>query len=200
MAITNQAVQALVDAGADAMDNMYDLKIRFPWSDNAIVITTRIDGFDPPASKTETYDKEYHGQKVKLPNTKATLDRTFDITLTFDATYNLWGQFKTWKSAVDDEVSGGKANWPGLVGDIEICALAGAYMATNSPDLIDKLQSNGDSGIKWAYSNVYVTECENPKYKTKGGDAMTYKVSFCYFGDDFAPFANGAGLNNGSGN
>lgn len=195
MAIVNAAVAALVDSGADAMDNMYDLKIRFPWADAPIVITTRIEGFDPPSSKSETYDKEYHGQKIPLPNTKATLDRKFEMTLTFDATYNLWGQFKTWKSSVDDEVAGGKANWPGLVGEVEVCAIAGAFIATNMPEAINKLQNSSKEGIYWKYSNVYVTECENPKYKTKGGDAMQYKVSFCYFGDDFAPFANGAGLN-----
>ena len=48
MSANAKAIQALVNRGADAMDNMYDVKIQFPWADSGSIVTTRIDGFNVP--------------------------------------------------------------------------------------------------------------------------------------------------------
>ncbi len=196
IAIANAAVNSLVASGADAMDNMYEVGIRFPWDTETSLITVRAEGFEPPVSKSETYEKEYHGQKISLPSTKATLERSFDITFSFDATWNLWGKFSTWKASIDDATTGGKANFPGLLGEIIVASLAGAYIATTSNDAlkaISPIDGTAGSGVKWEYQMVYVSEVTNPSFKTKGGDAMTYKVTFKYF-DEKTPFTNGKGL------
>jgi hypothetical protein len=197
MAIENKIVSALVDAGADAMDNMYDVSIVFPWDSNNVVVTTRAEGFEPPAVEVGTYEVQYHGEKISLPDTEAKFDRSFKITFRLDASYNLWGKFKTWLAAVKDCVSGGGANWPGVLGSVSCTALAGAYIATGMPGI----GSSGDGTVtsasnkaNWSYNNVYVTKVGEPSFKTEGGKSMSYDVEFKFFDVAHMPFMNGKAL------
>jgi|LSQA01.1.fsa_nt_gi hypothetical protein len=195
MAIVNQFVNALINAGADAHDNMYDVLIQFPWDSDRVTLTVRASGCEPPTPSTEVYQNEYHGNHIDLPKSNQTYEKKFNLTFRMDASYNLWGQFKTWHASVLDAVTGGISNWPGVLGKIEVRGLTGAYIATGMPTKDGSIVS-ADRNILFSYQYCYVVKVENPKWKTKGGDAMEYGVDFVFLDNDFLPFSNGAGLQN----
>jgi len=197
----NRAVDALVNAKADAYSNMYDIWIRFPWEDSHSLVSVRAEGFEPPESSIETDKKEYHGNEINRPKPKVVQEKKFSINFSLDASYNLYGQFTIWKSQVVDAVTGGSANWAAVMGDIKVKALAGAYI----PSTLDWKAEDGslfgagspsssDANASWEYGNIYVIKVGEPKFKREGSERLTYTVDFIFDYDEHEPFLNGQGL------
>lgn len=200
---TNKAIDALVNAKADAYSNMYDVWMQFPWESSYALVSVRADGFKPPVSSIETDKREYHGNEIERPKPKVNVEKKFSITFTLDASYNLYGQFKIWSAQVVDAVNGGSSNWAAVLGKIKIKALAGAYI----PSTLDWKEdgslfgAGGDSGkdanAHWAYDNIYVTKVTEPDFKREGAERQTYEVEFVYDYIAHEPFLNGKGLTEG---
>jgi len=194
MSSINRNIAALINSGADAMSNEYDVSIQFPWNDGATVMTVRATGFTPPQFKATTYDKKYHGTSMQFPKSEIDGQRTFKITFRLDASYELYGQFVTWNSSVIDFVSGGVTNWPAITGAVNCEAISGAYIATSPTGDDSNGNIIGDStNAKWTYANVWVGSVGTPEFKTEDSNALTYDVEF-FFGDTSAPFYNGQGI------
>jgi hypothetical protein len=199
----NKAVDALVNAKADAYSNMYDVWVQFPWESSFSLVSVRADGFEPPEASIETDKKEYHGNEIERPKPQVKQEKKFSITFSLDASYNLYGQFKIWQSQVVDPVNGGSANWAAVMGNIKIKALAGAYIpstldwAANDGSLFGSgSPSSTDSNATWEYENIYVTKVGEPKFKREGSERLSYQVDFIFDYDAHEPFFNGKGLTN----
>ena len=195
MAANSTAIQALVNRGADAMDNMFDVSIQFPWADGGSVVTTRVDGFNIPDAANDGYDISYHGVTMKRPASKQTFSREFELTFVLDAAYALYGEFVNWEMMVTDPVNGGVANWAAALGTVKVTALSGAYNGTSTGDIYkaDDGSITGDANPTWTFYDVWVSKVGQPQFKTDGGAAITYPVSF-KFGDCDYPFYNGTGI------
>lgn len=125
-------IHHLTALGADAMDNMYDVKVTIPSSagikmppdvpsvtvDGGLVITGRLTGFTVPGWKVGTYDIKYHGVSKKMPNTKIEMERKIELEFRYDSNY-LW--YKAWKALANhgaNAQTGGVANWIPGIGDV----------------------------------------------------------------------------------
>lgn len=183
----NSYIKALVDSGADAFGNLYDIMIAFPWeTDNEYTLTTRAEGFEVPTFSSKTYTRSYHGNTQICVAPQMEGERKFTITFRLDASYNLFGQFQSWLSSVIDPVTGGVANWAPVTGKVRVVQLTGAYVATSLPNKIgdDKNGSIEDpnANATWKFTEVAVIKVGQPKFKTADAEALTYEVEFI-FGD-----------------
>ena len=77
MAANAKAIQALVNRGADAANNMYDVSIQFPWAEGGSIVTTRVEGFTIPEASNDGYDISYHGVTMKRPKSAQSFTREF---------------------------------------------------------------------------------------------------------------------------
>lgn len=181
---TNSAIATLLDNGADAMSNMYEVYITFPGNDSGKAMTVRADGFNIPEMDVATYDLEYHGQKVSKPKTVLNFDRKFSLNFRMDAGYQLHKLFLQWQGYVGNPVTGGVANVAGALGEVRVTALNDAYIAQSqqAQSFQDKLNDNGSlkevDGQTWVFKDVWVNKVGQPQYKTEGGDKFTFAVDF----------------------
>lgn len=193
--MNSKAIEALVQLGADAHLNLYDVFIRFPWADGAQTMA-RASGFQVAKANNAGYDIQYHGNKIHLPNTEVDFNRTFNITFRSDAAYTLYSLFITWQSAVVDPVNGGVANYASALGDITVRALGGNYTASEeAKTLVDSDGSikEGEQNPEWHFYQVWVSDVGQPNYQTDGSGQFSFDVTF-YFADTNYPVYNGAKL------
>lgn len=120
-------VTTLLGLGADAMNNMFDIKIDLPEDVSAIdlgfetqvpALTIRADGFNPPVFNVKTYKVAWKAVEIERPSTKMTGDRKFDITFRLDANYIGYRLLGAWKGLIMQASSGYVTNalW-GSTGD-----------------------------------------------------------------------------------
>jgi hypothetical protein len=191
---SGRAVTALLDSGADAYQNMYDIAIKFPWADGETITTVRCEGFENPEMGTATDDRTYHGVTIQVPKPEQEYERKFSLTFRMDASYNLYGNFVTWLTGVMDISNGGVSNWHPLVGQIKVSALTGAYSAVN----LESRLADGKANIKaedgntaqWVYDTCWVTHVSQPKFATEDASVIKYTVDFAFY-DQAAPYTGG---------
>lgn len=190
----NYGLQALIEAGADAQTNMYDISLEFAdWN-----ATVRADGFDIPDVEVATYDTSYHGVKYTRVKTEQTFERSFDLTFRMDAKYGLYQAFTSLLAWHVNPNTGGVANANiDKVGTVKVKTVDSAIVAADigsnlsgSPaGLTEYLSTSattagqiGDTTMEWVFKNCYVTKVSMPKFKTEGADNVTFTVTF-KFGD-----------------
>lgn len=201
----------LVNATGDAMDNIYDIFIDWPWSNTGTngeistgaeaAASYRAEGFNIPEAKTETYDVYWRGVAVKKLKSGVKMDRQFDITFRLDANYALYQKFLAWKKVTGDANTSGVANTESALGRIQVVAPGAEYNAMNwstptkADDNANMLSTalNGTTNLVWTFEDVQCINVESPKFKNTSntGNAMKYKVTFT-FGDVGMPFYNSA--------
>ena len=110
MAAINSQITALLQMGADAMDNLYEVYIDLPsqiegqfGTDGAgpngtTQLKVRATGFTPPKFAQDLYEVRYKTVGVKRPASKITGDREFKITFRLDAHYNVYKALLKWRS------------------------------------------------------------------------------------------------------
>jgi hypothetical protein len=192
----NSAVQAMLASGADAQKNMFDVWETFPWNPNdEVVLSTRAQNFEVKEANVGMDERKYHGTTVNVPKTSIEFERKFSLEFRLDASYSLYQQFITWHQTVADPVNGGVANWAAALGTVKVTALSGAYNGTSTGDIYNAEDGSitGDANPTWTFYDVWVSKVGQPQFKTAGGDALTYAVSF-KFGDCDYPFYNATGI------
>ena len=194
----NVAVKALMDSGADAMSNMYEVYLTFPGSAEAQILTVRAEGFKIPEAETATYDKKYHGHGIKAFKTEVNYERKFDMTFRMDAAYNLHESFEKWHAYSGNHVTGGVSNVAGATGKVVVRALNSTYVATDDSNygVLAKMESyessNPAGSLKtdaslqtWTFDDVAVTKVGQPEFKTDSADALKFTVSFIFGQTDY---------------
>ena len=193
-------IQALINSGADATKNMYDVLHKWPWSDGFDGgVSVRQKGVNIPEASTETYDVSYQGVTMKRAATKVNLERTFEITYRLDAAYAEFGKFVRWHSYTSNPVTGQVANTPLALGSVKVVAPKGQYNAYDlwngkKTDPTDRSKQMGmsdsnvtlptadDGYVLWEFDNVWVTKVTQPQFSPDGGDALEFTVGYA-FGD-----------------
>lgn len=201
----------LVNATGDAMDNIFDILIDWPWANtgtNGAVSTGaeaaasyRASGFTIPEPKTTTYDVSWHGVKVKKVAAGVGLDRKFELDFRLDANYALYQKFTSWKKLVADVNTSGVANTESALGRVQVIAPGAEYNSmswstpTTQSDSDNLLSTALDSttNLVWTFEDVQVVNVGVPKFNNSSGTGkvMQYKVEFI-FGDVSYPFYESA--------
>lgn len=185
---TNQFIDALINDGADAMSNMYDVFIKFPGAEGETAMTVRATGFDVPEASTKTYPVEYKGNKYDKVAAEINFERKFTLEFRMDAAYNLHDTMLDWHRWTANPADGTVANQNVLEGTVIVRALATPFWAadksaagselTYMTDTGDGTLKAGDNVREWEFQNVWPEKVGQPKYKREGSDALTFSVDF----------------------
>ncbi len=197
----NQFLSAILNDGADAFNNIYDIKITFPWTVTGLdYVTARAEGIKTPEIGTETQERELKGNIIDVPKPKQTGKREFEVTFRVDANYSLYSHLAKWVSCVTDPVSGGVANWMSFLGSVEITAAGTTYTALSADTgMSAKMGAIEGSATTpwWKFSQCWASKITQLDFKRKGSEELTYTVTFKYI-DSKQPFMNGKGVNGGN--
>jgi hypothetical protein len=218
--LRTKTIRGLVNAGADLMKNMYDIKIYFPSANGgpeqaislSYPVTCRASGFKIPDVEAATYQTKYHGIALDRPKTEQTFERKFDIEFREDAAFDLRRRLTAWHMAVVDPVTGGVSNSTLFYGRVEVATVAGTYFAST----LATPNGSGDDGDKdvfrtdghltnrsafnplaiWKFYGVWVGKVAGIDFQTETGEANKFSVTF-YFQDYDAPQYGGNTLDLG---
>ena len=192
----------LMNCTGDAMDNIFDVLITWPWDSSSSVeaaASYRCSDFKVPEPKTKTYDVTWHGVAVKKVASGVDLSRELSLTFRLDANYALYNKFITWKKITSDVNTSGVANTASALGIIRVVAPGSEYNTQNwsvgSSTESTLLLADGSSStalnasmIYWTFNDCQAVEVGQPQFKNNAtGTAMTYTVKFI-FGDVAYPF------------
>lgn len=204
----NYGLQALIEAGADAQTNMYDITLEFAdWN-----ATVRATGFEIPDVEAPTYDTQYHGVKYSRVKTEQNFERAFSLEFRMDAKYGLYQAFTSLLAWHVDPNTGGVANANiDKVGTVTVRTVSSAIVAADSsaagslsgtPLGIDDYTStqnqtagqiaSSDNTIEWKFENCFVTKVTMPKFTTEGADNIKFTVDFKCGNVKFPGFSAGA--------
>lgn len=118
----NSQISALHSIGADAMDNLFDIKITMP--KNAIEFGTdqqkdvltedhmelqfrlRCEGFEPPKFTQKKYEVRYKTISMNRPAARIEGSREFSLTFRVDAYYRVYSALLNWRSLLFEPSSG----------------------------------------------------------------------------------------------
>lgn len=193
--MANNSLTALIEAGADAMDNMYDIILEF----GDFNATVRASGFTIPEIKASTYTKKYHGVSYDRVKSSQDFNRNFKLTFRMDAAYGLYDTMTSLQAWHVNPNTGGVSNSNvDKAGTVTVRTIAQPFIAAESGKLTGHLgvddysQSSGTVGqIKddssntkqWKFKNCFVTGVGQLKYQTDSeGNEMSFDVDF-HFGD-----------------
>lgn len=207
MAYNAKAIQALVESGGDAMNNIFDVIITFPAAIAASEnmqqqARVRLKGeVSIPEPATQTYEIGYHGVAINRPKTTMDLERKLTLTFRLDASYRLHQTFILWHNLVTDPNLGSFADSidSSAQGSIVIRQLAGEFMAPGANGMVGLLDT--DASVKqdnvvtpeWSFKGVWVGKVSQPKFSAgKDATEQDYTVDF-YFDDIAYPFYTGYG-------
>lgn len=197
--MANKAIQALMDSGADAFANMYELYIQGPGADSK-VMTVRASGFKIPEAAVEVYDKKYHGNTVKAVKPNLNFERKFTITFRADAAYQLHEFFVKWHAMVGNPVTGGVANTAAhAYGKVKCKSIASTFIANNDAnygvnnrffkDDMGEIPSTEEAGVEtWDFDNVWVDKVSQFEYKTESADPLQFTVDFNFGQTNFPAY------------
>ena len=207
MAYNAKAIQALVESGGDAMNNIFDVIITFP---AAIAASENMQQQARVRLKGEVsipepvflfYEIGYPGVAISRPQPTMDLVRKLSLTFRLDASYRLPQTFILWHNLVTDPNLGSFADSidSSAQGSIVIRQLAGEFMAPGANGMAGLL--NTDASVKqdnivtpeWSFKGVWVGKVSQPKFSAgKDASEQDYTVDF-YFDDIAYPFYTGYG-------
>lgn len=130
--LSSNQVSSLLNLGADAMNNMFDVTIEPPagitsFGETSVDafefgsdqfkhdITIRAAGFKPPEFNIKTYKVGYKTVEVDRPATKIEGDRQFEMTFRLDANYSAYRFLGAWRAMLMNASTGYATN--ALFGD-----------------------------------------------------------------------------------
>lgn len=205
--VENGTAGFLMESTSDAMNNIFDVKIRFPWDkslDDSPEASYRVQDFEPPTPDSGEYKVVWHGIEVTKMSSSLKLERKLKLKFRVDATMVLYNKLKTWERVSHDVNMGSVANKASALGTIVLIAPGGEYNATsaswNEPQIsassadssnakkgfLDQLMTT--STIFWAYGQVACKKVSEPKFEqTADGKPLVTDCEFL-FGNCYYPF------------
>lgn len=137
IAIAKGPASIIMEGTADAMDNIWDAYVVWPWSNSAdqdkdaMEFSYRCKGFKPPANPTFTYEVFWHGVGVKMISAGSGMNREMELQFRLDATWNLYNKFITWKKITNDSNTSGVANKAAALGKFFFAVPNTEYVSTS---------------------------------------------------------------------
>lgn len=196
----------IMEGTADAMDNIWDAYVQWPWENagaesdiDQMEFSYRCQGFTPPPDGSPTYEVYWHGVAVQMIASGVKMQRKLDLNFRLDATWNLYHKFVTWKKLTSDSNTSGVANKAAALGKMFFAVPNTEYVSTSFTKpgasgtdpgtlMIGSDKGGGElqkgSNCVWYGINcVQVVDVGKPTFKqSASGTAPTFKVSLI-FGD-----------------
>lgn len=182
----NTAVSALLHAGADAMDNIFDVQIIWeallPLTEERENIRLRCLTFTPPKFSVKTTNFVYKNYKVTKPLAEIEGDRTFTLSFRVDANYEQYKKLYEWQAStfVPSKIYTSSKIPVDKLATVRVCSLAAPaeIQSVGSKPLYEVLPLNQLS--IWEFSDVWITEVGQPSYSYNKGDPVEISASFTF--------------------
>ena len=165
-------------------------------------LALRCQGFDPPHFSLKTYDVRYKTVGIKRPAARIEGERIFKLQFRLDAYYNVYRVLLTWRSLVMQPSTGFAATSiadyqtqsPGSVVVYAIDApisqktgkgynadgeSRGHTLAFPGGDY-DLAAANAGADFGWSFQDVWLTDLEEPKFKTGSGEVQLVTATFAF--------------------
>lgn len=206
--IKSTQVSALINLGADAMDNLFDVNIQLPLalsSDEEVTqkledsLTLRCLGFTPPKFTAKTYDMSYKTSRLKKAAGKIEGERIFKLQFRLDAYYSIYRLLLNWRKIclqpsteyAASTISNVDENGRSYLGIISVSALDTPVSRTTFQDeaigvtkdiITEKTLS---SSLSWKFKDVWVQNVDDPVFKAGNADIQIISATFgfCNFED-----------------
>jgi hypothetical protein len=198
-------VATLINLGADAMSNMYDVRITLPEDIQNIYqslsdeLVLRAKGFTPPKFNVKTYKVPYKTIEIDRPATKIEGERSFEIEFRLDASYKVYEMLKLWKARTGTGSTGYASNAiygtgygnNNSLGTVTINSLAtsikmngtgeDAYFADGVNT--DFFTENGSQRtLQWKFHQCWLQDLDEPAFNMENADPISIKAKF-FFGN-----------------
>ena len=201
MAILNSQVSALLQLGADAMDNLFDVDINPPAAVSAVEptgrspFTLRCLGFAPPKFTLSTYDIPYKTRKIKRSAGRIDGDRSFQLQFRLDAYYIVYRLLLAWRSAQMQPATGFAGSALNVEDSNHKSFLGGSIFVTAADSPVYRSLTNkyaqapgitsgevGGTGstasLNWSFEDVWVIDVDNPKFIAGSGEVQIISATF----------------------
>jgi len=187
--LSSNNVASLLNLGADAMDNMFDVTIEPPAGLTSFAgaemdsvefdsarfkhdITIRAEGFKPPEFNVKTYKVAYKTVEIDRPATRIEGDRQFEMTFRLDANYMAYRFLGAWRGIIMNASSGYATN--ALYGTDG----GGLSEISGDRDLFDQIGSSNS-----VFGAVRVAALSRPIYQMESDPFQAHGVSAGKFED-----------------
>ena len=90
MSIVTNALQSLIDAGNDAMNNLFSITLSGGDLGETGDLTIRASGFTPPMYTQDSYKVTFVTATIERPRTKVNLTRSFTLDFRVDDNWNVY--------------------------------------------------------------------------------------------------------------
>ena len=204
-------VTELIKAGADAMSNMYDVKIVFPddiqtqLGTDIQAMIVRAKGFTPPEAEVVNYKVNYKTVEIDRPATKITMNRQFTISFRLDAYYAVYRALKMWAGRNGTPSTGYASNalWDSAAGSPNNIKGRVIVTALSTPVLMDPSNPYFAEGVNtgnfsenpnsenliWEFDDVWVQKMTEPQFTMDDAGTMDIEATF-FFGNMKDPHYN----------
>lgn len=183
--IGQTAVSTLVNAGADAMTNLFEYRFSLPTGivSNADDLRIRAGGFTPPAPSITKYPVHWRTVSVERPATKINLTRNFQVAFRVDANYSVYRALQLWHQRTTVGSVGFASTDLSAVntGIIEVVALDRTVnrVSEQANDANMSLQL-GRSSMRWEFRDCWIETIALSPYTQESATAQIATVTFNY--------------------
>lgn len=189
-------ITALVDSGADAFTNLYDVEITWPTTVVAggtadSKTSVRIGNFTPPEGISETYDISYHSGKITRLKPMITLERKITLEFRVPASFDLYNNLMKWKHLWVTANTEGDLTFGSYAKDISTLG----FSAINTGSIVVKAMDAGVTGSEivastytgnytppaiWEFTDVIPLKVGTPSFTREGSDAIKITTEFLF--------------------
>jgi len=181
----NDYVSTLISAGADAMNNMFEVDFNLPvgsTEEQNARLKVRAEGFTPPTASQTTYPVHWKTVSLDRPATKISLERTFSITFRLDAYYLVYQALLQWHKVTMHASKGFASNDLSGLGEVTVKALDAPVVDV---DGVDEDSDINKTDVTWNFKDVWIESLTPPTYSTSSAEPskVTAKFRFGQFTD-----------------
>lgn len=204
MGTMNSSITALLQLGADAMDNLFDVIISSTASGTPEAgeqtgpairdqLRLRCKGFTPPHFSQKTYDIRYKTIKLKRPASIVEGDRVFDLSFRLDANYQVYKELLKWRAQTLVPNLGFAANgWDSSKDSlnfrsIKVVCPGAPIQADGTNWAVTGVTDGGELPVEsgsitpvWEFDGVWIIDISEPSYKQEGGSPIEITAKFAF--------------------
>lgn len=186
---SNFYIKTLIDAGADAMSNLY--YVEFELGNDAetkvgtnLGLTVRSGEFTPPAAFTQSVDNEIHflTSSLTVPTAQYTGDRSFDISFRLDENYKVYSYLKALQGKTSNAGTGFAGMFiPGELDnnkssfDVKVYA----FKAKSNPDYMpDNDYLGGNKILMYHFQKCWISKLTGIDYSYDSPGPLSITASF----------------------
>jgi len=185
-------ITTIIDAGADAFTNLFDVLITFPTNsatkdfnttNNQDKIAVRIADFPFPTINLETYPISYKSITLKRFKPKIIGARKLSLNIRMDDKWDIYNKFKTWKTLYSNVTTSEItfSNFLKSSTDVSAYGQIEVRAYNSNTALSDVVGSSAvTSAPVWKFEQVACVNIEEPAFTRASAEPIMLKVEFLF--------------------